>query len=123
MRLQKITALARTIALILRAFLRFDGAAAALGEDGSRGRSRDTGNAVVAREVPASSSSTNFTSRSSGGLVLTCTDGAMNRYPRLGTVSMNTGFSEESPSVSRSLMTDVFKLWSKSTKVWSGQSR
>ena len=43
--------------------------------------------------------------------------GAMNRYPRLGTVSMKAGFSAESPKVSRKRLIVVFRPVSKSTNV------
>src|SRR5258707_12697594 len=49
--------------------------------------------------------------------------GAMNRYPLRGSVSMNRGWSEESPSTSRSLITALFNPWSKSTNVSLGHSR
>src|SRR5579864_7592091 len=49
--------------------------------------------------------------------------GARKRYPRRATVSTNLGFSAESPSASRSLLTAVLMLCSKSTKVSSGHNR
>jgi hypothetical protein len=49
--------------------------------------------------------------------------GAMKRYPRRGIVSTKRGFSDASPSTSRSRMTALFSPWSKSTKVSPGQSR
>src|ERR1019366_2939115 len=45
----------------------------------------------------------------------------MNRYPHRGTVSMNLGLAEESPSASRALLTAVANPCSKSTKVPDGQ--
>src|ERR1019366_7520585 len=51
------------------------------------------------------------------------TTGAMKRYPRRGMVSTKRGFSDASPSTSRSRMTALFSPWSKSTKVSPGQSR
>src|SRR5258707_6510093 len=48
--------------------------------------------------------------------------GAMKRYPRRASVSMNTGTSADSPSASRNLLIAVFRPVSKSTKVSPGQS-
>ena len=50
-----------------------------------------------------------------------CT-GAMNLYPRRASVSIYLGLDAESPKVSRSLFTAVFRLWSKSTNVSTGHS-
>ena len=52
----------------------------------------------------------------------TCSTGAMNLYPRRGSVSMYRGISAESPSVSRMRPIALWRLWSKSTKVSAGQS-
>jgi hypothetical protein len=41
--------------------------------------------------------------------------GATNRYPLRGIVSIYRGLSAESPRASRSFITAVFRLWSKST--------
>ena len=49
------------------------------------------------------------------------TTGAMKRYPRLGTVSMNLGLSESSSMAARNLFRITFRLPSKSTWVPSGQ--
>lgn len=46
--------------------------------------------------------------------------GARNRYPRRGSVSINTGLSASSPRLSRSLRTATLRLCSKSTKVSDG---
>ncbi len=49
--------------------------------------------------------------------------GARNRYPRCASVSINRGFSAESPSASRSLLMAVPSEWSKSTIVSPPHSR
>ncbi len=52
----------------------------------------------------------------------TSSTGAMNLYPRRGSVSMYRGISAESPSTSRIRPMALWRLWSKSTKVSAGQS-
>ena len=49
--------------------------------------------------------------------------GAMNRYPRRGTVSMNRGFAASSPSAARSLARATPRLLSNSTNVSPGHNR
>jgi len=53
----------------------------------------------------------------------TTVTGARNRYPRRASVSMNRGFSAESPSASLNLLIAVPRLWSKSTMVSWPHSR
>ncbi len=48
--------------------------------------------------------------------------GAINRYPRRASVSMNRGFPGASPNACRNLLTAAFRLCSKFTNVSAGQS-
>ena len=53
--------------------------------------------------------------------VLASLTGAMNRYPRRGSVSINLGPSAESFNASRRRLMALLSPWSKSTKVSAGQ--
>src|SRR5581483_5678147 len=54
---------------------------------------------------------------------VTASTGTRKRYPRRERVWMNRGLDAESPNASRSLLTMVFRLWSKSTNVSAGHRR